>query len=107
MVGRHSTKETRHVELDLGGSGLTYQPGDSLGFAATNDPRVVEELLETTGLSPGTSVTVKNEPLPLADALAGSSKSRSAAPASSSSGQTSRAPRSSRTSPARRPPQLA
>ncbi|GAA4757029.1 assimilatory sulfite reductase (NADPH) flavoprotein subunit [Sphingomonas daechungensis] len=71
IVGRHSTKETRHVELDLGGSGLTYQPGDSLGFAATNDPRVVEELLETTGLSPGTSVTVKNEPLPLADALAG------------------------------------
>lgn len=71
IVGRHSTKETRHVELDLGGSGLTYQPGDSLGFAAKNDPRVVEELLEATGLSADTQVTVKNEPLPLAEALAG------------------------------------
>jgi sulfite reductase (NADPH) flavoprotein alpha-component len=70
IVGRHSTKETRHVELDLGGSGLTYQPGDSLGFAATNDARVVEELLEATGLSADTQVTVKNEPLPLAEALA-------------------------------------
>ncbi len=40
IVGRHSTKETRHVELDLTGSGLSYQPGDSLGIVATNDVRV-------------------------------------------------------------------
>ncbi len=46
IVGRHSTKETRHVELDLGGSGLTYQPGDALGIVANNDPRVVAALLE-------------------------------------------------------------
>jgi sulfite reductase (NADPH) flavoprotein alpha-component len=70
IVGRHSTKETRHVELDLGGSGLTYQPGDSLGFAASNDPRVVEELLEATGVAADAQVTVKNDELPLADALA-------------------------------------
>jgi sulfite reductase (NADPH) flavoprotein alpha-component len=69
IVGRHSTKETRHVELDIGGSGLTYQPGDSLGFAATNDTRVVEELLEATGLSADAEVTVKSETLRLADAL--------------------------------------
>ena len=36
IVGRHSTKETRHVELDLSGSGLSYMPGDSLGLAASN-----------------------------------------------------------------------
>ena len=69
IVGRHSTKETRHVELDISGSGQTYQPGDSLGFAATNDTRVVEELLAATGLSADAEVTVKNENVSLADAL--------------------------------------
>jgi sulfite reductase (NADPH) flavoprotein alpha-component len=69
IVGRDSSKETRHVELDTSGSGLTYQPGDSLGFGATNDPRIVEELLEVTGLPAETEVTVKDETLALADAL--------------------------------------
>ena len=69
IVGRHSTKETRHVELDLSGSGLTYQPGDSLGFAPRNDPTVVEQLLEVTGLLADTPVTLKGETLPLAEAL--------------------------------------
>ena len=71
IVGRHSTKETRHVELDIGGSGLTYQPGDALGIAATNDQRVVEGLLEATGLSGDAPVTVKDQSLALSDALAG------------------------------------
>lgn len=70
IVGRHSSKETRHVELDLSGSGLSYEPGDALGFVATNDPRAVEELVEATGLAPDAPVTVKSETLPLADALA-------------------------------------
>jgi sulfite reductase (NADPH) flavoprotein alpha-component len=69
IVGRHSTKETRHVEFDLGGSGLSYQPGDSLGLVASNDARVVEELLEATGLSPQAEVTVRNASLTLSQAL--------------------------------------
>lgn len=71
IVGRHSTKETRHVELDIGGSGLVYQPGDALGLVATNDPMVVEQLLEATGLSGDEPVNVKAESLSLAQALAG------------------------------------
>ena len=69
VVGRHSTKETRHVELDLSGSGLFYQPGDALGFAPRNDPSVVEQVLEATGLSADAEVTVKGEAMPLAEAL--------------------------------------
>jgi sulfite reductase (NADPH) flavoprotein alpha-component len=69
IVGRHSTKETRHVELDLAGSGIAYQPGDALGFAASNDIRIVEELLEAAGLSSDTQVTVKGASLSLASAL--------------------------------------
>ena len=69
ITGRHSTKETRHVELDLAGSGLVYQPGDALGFSATNDSRVVEDLLLATGLSPDVEVRIKNGEMTLAAAL--------------------------------------
>ncbi|MGL1530588.1 flavodoxin domain-containing protein, partial [Vibrio parahaemolyticus] len=33
IVGRGSTKETRHVEFSLAGSALAYEPGDALGIA--------------------------------------------------------------------------
>jgi sulfite reductase (NADPH) flavoprotein alpha-component len=69
IVGRHSTKETRHVELDVSGSGMTYRPGDALGLVATNDPVVVEQILNAVGLAPHAPVTVKGETLPLAEAL--------------------------------------
>ncbi|HJP67458.1 MAG TPA: assimilatory sulfite reductase (NADPH) flavoprotein subunit, partial [Sphingomicrobium sp.] len=69
VVGRHSTKETRHVELDLSGSGLKYQPGDALGFAPSNETRLVEELLEAAGVSGETTVTVKKSSLSLVSAL--------------------------------------
>lgn len=69
ITGRHSTKETRHVELDLSGSGLSYKPGDALGFVASNEARVVEELLAATSLDPDSEVTVKNSAISLAAAL--------------------------------------
>lgn len=69
VVGRHSSKETRHVELDLGGSGLSYEPGDALGIAPSNDPRVVEQLLEATRLSGEVEVTIKSSTVSLASAL--------------------------------------
>ena len=33
-----SSKETRHIELSLEGSGLSYIPGDALGIVPHNDP---------------------------------------------------------------------
>src|SRR3546814_1906673 len=45
LTGRGSTKETRHVELSLEESGLTFQPGDALGVIPSNDPALVEKLL--------------------------------------------------------------
>jgi sulfite reductase (NADPH) flavoprotein alpha-component len=71
IVGRSSTKETRHVELDLTGSGLLYEPGDALGIAARNDEAVVAEVLDAAGLSGDAQVLVKGEALPLSEALAG------------------------------------
>lgn len=69
VVGRHSSKETRHLELDISGSGLSYEPGDALGIAPSNDPQVVEQLLEATGLSGEDEVTVKSSNVSLASAL--------------------------------------
>ena len=38
-------KDTRHIVLDLAGSGLSYEPGDSLGVWPQNNPDEVELLL--------------------------------------------------------------
>lgn len=35
-----SDRQTLRVELDLADSGLTYVPGDALGFHPSNDPQV-------------------------------------------------------------------
>jgi len=69
IVGRGSSKETRHVEFSLAGSGLTYQPGDSLGIAATNDPSVVADLLDALALSPDASFELKGQKVNLGGAL--------------------------------------
>lgn len=69
LTGRGSTKETRHVELSLEDSGLTYEPGDALGVVPLNDPAVVDALLEKTGLSPDVEVTTKQGDVPLREAL--------------------------------------
>ncbi|MFB6767336.1 assimilatory sulfite reductase (NADPH) flavoprotein subunit [Bacillus altitudinis] len=71
LNGRGSNKETRHLELSLEGSGLVYEPGDSLGIYPTNDPTLVDELIQTCGWNEEESVTVhKNgDTLPLKEAL--------------------------------------
>ncbi|GLF90811.1 sulfite reductase [NADPH] flavoprotein alpha-component [Bacillus safensis] len=71
LNGRGSNKETRHLELSLEGSGLVYEPGDSLGIYPTNDPALVDELLTTCGWNAEEAVTVhKNgDTLPLKEAL--------------------------------------
>lgn len=41
-----SNKDTRHLEISLEGSGLTYEVGDSLGVFAKNDPDLVEAIIK-------------------------------------------------------------
>lgn len=71
LNGRGSNKETRHLELSLEGSGLVYEPGDSLGIYPTNNPALVDELIQTCGWNAEEAVTVhKNgDTLPLKEAL--------------------------------------
>lgn len=51
-----SDKETLHVELSLAGSGLTYEPGDSLGIVPLNDPAMVEAVLKAARVEGGAVV---------------------------------------------------
>ena len=69
IVGRRSTKDIRHIELDIADSGLTYQPGDGIGIVTRNGPGPVEALLTATGLSGDAPLTVKGEAVSLAQAL--------------------------------------
>ncbi|XJZ27552.1 assimilatory sulfite reductase (NADPH) flavoprotein subunit [Bacillota bacterium Lsc_1132] len=70
LNGRGSNKETRHIELSLEGSGLTYEPGDALGIYPENDPELVEGLLKELKWDPEEKVTVKQGDVrPLKDAL--------------------------------------
>ncbi|WP_147532821.1 assimilatory sulfite reductase (NADPH) flavoprotein subunit [Bacillus marasmi] len=58
LNGRGSDKETRHLELSLEGSGLTYQPGDSLGVYPENNPELVQALLEELKWNPEETVSI-------------------------------------------------
>ncbi|MGJ7922048.1 assimilatory sulfite reductase (NADPH) flavoprotein subunit [Neobacillus sp. LXY-4] len=71
LNGRGSNKETRHLELSLEGSGLSYQPGDSLGIYPENDPELVDMLLEELKYNPQETVTLnkQDETKTLKDAL--------------------------------------
>src|SRR3546814_19931464 len=66
---RFRSKETRHIEFSLAGSGLTYEPGDALGIATPNDPAVVAELLEALGLAAEADLEMKGNHCPLGEAL--------------------------------------
>lgn len=45
LTGDGSEKETRHIEIDLGDSGIRYLPGDSAGVLPTNPSPAVTEVL--------------------------------------------------------------
>lgn len=64
-----SSKDTRAVVVDLGGSGINYVPGDSLGVVPRNFAQTVDDLLPHLGLAPDTALDQPTGPVPLRDAL--------------------------------------
>jgi len=71
ITGANSSKDVRHIELSLEGSGLRYEPGDSLAVVVQNPPQLVAQVLEELGLASDESVTVRDQRLDLIDALTG------------------------------------
>lgn len=69
LNGRGSDKETRHVELSLADSGLTFEPGDALCVMPENRPETVAEIIEALDLKADESVNTRNGEMPLEEAL--------------------------------------
>ena len=69
ITGRDSDKDVRHIEIDLGDSGLRYQPGDALGVWYENDPALVQELTELLWLNGSEEIEINGQSLTISDAL--------------------------------------
>nr|QXF14403.1 sulfite reductase [NADPH] flavoprotein alpha-component [uncultured bacterium] len=73
ITGRDSAKDVRHIEIDLGESGLTYQTGDALGVWFENDNTLVNELIAELGFNADDKVNLtiagENTEFSLKDAL--------------------------------------
>ncbi|ALO36224.1 sulfite reductase [NADPH] flavoprotein alpha-component [Colwellia sp. MT41] len=59
ITGRDSAKDVRHIEIDLGESGLTYQVGDALGVWFENDEQLVAKLLTELNFSGEEKISLK------------------------------------------------
>ncbi|ANS84333.1 Assimilatory sulfite reductase (NADPH) [Vibrio scophthalmi] len=69
ITGRDSGKDVRHIEIDLDGSGITYQPGDALGVWYENSAELANAILAKVGLSGVESIDVDGESLSIHSAL--------------------------------------
>ncbi len=70
ITGRGALKDVRHLELSLGNSGLSYEPGDSLGVWPTNSPELISDFLSTLSANGATELTRDGRTLPLKQWLA-------------------------------------
>ncbi|WP_417317174.1 assimilatory sulfite reductase (NADPH) flavoprotein subunit [Emcibacter sp.] len=70
LTGAGSTKETRHIEISIEGSGLVYEPGDALGIWPSNDPEVVAALLDSLGMAGDFEVELNGKTITLEAAFA-------------------------------------
>ncbi|MFS6936877.1 assimilatory sulfite reductase (NADPH) flavoprotein subunit [Neisseria animaloris] len=51
ITARNAEKDVQHIEIDLSGSGIRYQAGDSLGIWPLNAPDLVAEILALNNLN--------------------------------------------------------
>jgi sulfite reductase (NADPH) flavoprotein alpha-component len=71
LTAATSDKDVRHIEIELGDSGLHYEPGDTLGIWIRNDPGLVAAVLAATGLAAAEAVLVNGKTMTLEAALLG------------------------------------
>ena len=69
LTSEGSAKDTRHIVVHLGDSGIQYVPGDSLAVVPRNFPQTVDDLLPHLGLDPATVVDLPTGPVAVRDLL--------------------------------------
>ncbi len=65
-----SIKDTRHIEINLSGSGITYQPGDALGIYPKNPPELAKNIIDCLHAEEDALVVLDNYEHTLFDLLA-------------------------------------
>lgn len=70
ITARGSSKNVRHLEISIDGSGLRYEPGDALGVWPRNDPALVADVVAVLGLDAEDVVEHRGEARVLRDWLA-------------------------------------
>jgi sulfite reductase (NADPH) flavoprotein alpha-component len=61
ITARGATREVRHLEISLAGSGLEYRPGDALGVWHENPAPVVEAVIAALGVAADHAVSLHGE----------------------------------------------
>ncbi|MEZ5464203.1 MAG: flavodoxin domain-containing protein [Lysobacteraceae bacterium] len=56
-----AVRGVHHVELDIAGSGIAYQPGDALAVHVSNPEPLVEAVLDAAGLDGDTEVAIDDD----------------------------------------------
>ncbi len=69
LTAPESSKETRHYEISIAGSDLSYEAGDALCVFPTNCPELVKDILRAINCTGEEEVPVDSELMPLNEAL--------------------------------------
>lgn len=69
LTAESSSKETRHYEISIAGSGLSYEAGDALCVVPTNCPDLVAKIVKAIGCNGDEFEPVNGELQPLRDTL--------------------------------------
>jgi sulfite reductase (NADPH) flavoprotein alpha-component len=69
LTAADSSKETRHYEISIAGSGLHYEAGDALCVVPTNCPELVGNIIQAIGCNGDELEPINGEVVRLQDAL--------------------------------------
>lgn len=69
LTAEKSSKETRHFEFSLEGSGLTYEAGDALNVIPQNCPELVANIIKAINCNGDEELPVNSELMTLSEAL--------------------------------------
>lgn len=69
ITSRNSIKDVHHLEIDIAGSNLFYQPGDALGVWYENDINLINEFLKIFALKANELVEINGKSIFLGEAL--------------------------------------
>lgn len=69
MTGPGSAKDVRHIEIDISGAAMPYEPGDTLSICIRNDPHLAAEILRSCGLQGTQQVCFDDREMTLETAL--------------------------------------